>query len=192
MHKNCRVMITGAGSGVGQGIIKSLKISKLPITLISADISIMNAGLYRTDESIIIPRVEEVGALESIIDILNQNNIDIVMIGSEFDFIFISKNKNKIEYKTNALIFVAPVKTIEIADDKWITAQFLKENNLPYAPAYIPKNVSNALEKAELLGYPLILKARSGTSSRDVHIIHNATALKDIFLSVPSPMLQKL
>ena len=159
MHKNCRVMITGAGSGVGQGIIKSLKISKLPITLISADISIMNAGLYRTDESIIIPRVEEVGALESIIDILNQNNIDIVMIGSEFDLMFFSKNKNKIEDKTNALIFVAPVKTIEIADDKWITAQFLKENNLPYACIY-SKECFKCSRKSRAAGLSLNSKSK--------------------------------
>lgn len=192
MHKNCRVLITGAGSGVGQGIIKSLRISELPITLISGDVSTMNAGLYRTDEAIIIPRVEESGSLDKIINILNSNKIDVVMIGSEFDLIFFSQNKSKIENETDALIIVAPVETIAIANDKWFTAQFLKENKLPYAPAYIPGNLSDAIKKAELWGFPLILKARSGTSSRNVHVIHNISEVKDIFHSVPLPMLQKV
>ena len=39
-----RVMVTGSGSGVGQGIMKALRLSKLQLTLIAADISIYNAG----------------------------------------------------------------------------------------------------------------------------------------------------
>jgi len=66
-----RVLVTGAGSGVGQGIIKSLQISDYPITIVSADISPLNSALYRTDEAVIIPKVEEDGALELIIELIN-------------------------------------------------------------------------------------------------------------------------
>ena len=37
--KKIKVLVTGAGSGVGQSIMKALKISKLPIKIISADIN---------------------------------------------------------------------------------------------------------------------------------------------------------
>ena len=86
--KKIRILVTGAGSGVGQGIIKSLKISNCPITIISSDISSMNAALYRTKESIILPKVEEKNSLNKIIKKIIKYKINIIMIGSEFDLKF--------------------------------------------------------------------------------------------------------
>ena len=192
MYKNCRVLVTGAGSGVGQGIIKSLKRSELPVTIIGSDISKMNAGLYVSDEAAIIPKVEDPNALEKIIKLLNNKRIDLVMIGSEFDLMFFSIYKDKIELSTKAIIFAANVETVKIADDKWLTTEFLKNNNLPFAPAYLPDSILDAKDKAKSWGYPVVLKARSGTSSRHVHILNNHKDLEELYLSVPSPMLQQL
>ncbi len=192
MYKNCRVLVTGAGSGVGQGIIKSLKRSELPVTIIASDISKMNAGLYVSDEAAIIPKVEDPNALEKIIKLLNNKRIDLVMIGSEFDLMFFSIYKDKIELSTKAIIFAANVETVKIADDKWLTTEFLKNNNLPFAPAYLPDSILDAKDKAKSWGYPVVLKARSGTSSRHVHILNNHKDLEELYLSVPSPMLQQL
>ncbi len=118
MYKHCRVLVTGAGSGVGQSIIKALRLSQLPLSIISADITPMNAGLYRTNEAVIIPRVESEGSLEEIVAILLRNKIDVVMVGSEFDLVFFSKNKAVIESQTGILIVAAPLETVNITDDK--------------------------------------------------------------------------
>ena len=56
--RDVRVLVSGAGSCVGQGIVKSLRSCSYPVTIISADISPFNAALYRADEAIIIPKVD--------------------------------------------------------------------------------------------------------------------------------------
>ena len=192
MLEQCRVLVTGAGSGVGQGIIKALRISDLPVTIVASDICHMNAGLYRADEAIIIPQVESPGALDMVVELLKKYHINVVMIGSEFDLTFLSINKKKIESRTNAIVIVAPPKTIEIANDKWLTAKFLKANNLPYAKAHSPKDLEDAISISKSWGYPIVLNARQGTSSRHVHIVENSLQLKNLYHVTPMPMLQRL
>lgn len=192
MRKHCRVLVTGAGSGVGQGIVKALRVSGLPITIVGADIASMNIALYRTDEAIIIPRVEQVDAFSEVVELLQLHKIDVVLIGSEFDVEFFSKNKAAIESKSGALVIAAPLNTVSIADDKWLTAEFLREHGLPYAQAHLPANVDDALRIAEEWGYPVVLKTRRGTSSRHVHIVNNREALFACYDSTPLPMLQRM
>lgn len=190
--KKIRVLVTGAGSGVGQGIIKSLNASELPLTLIGADIGPLNSGLYRTDEAVLIPRVEQEGALAEIINLLGEHNIDIVMIGSEYDLAFFAKNKRELEEKSGALIVVSPLKTIEIADDKYLTAKFLRDNNLPYANFWLPRDRQEAIEVLQMQGTPIVLKTRRGTSNRHVHVIQSEQELEMLYDTVPNPMLQEL
>ena len=190
--KPIRVMVTGAGSGVGQGIIKALNICRYDVEIYSADISPLNSALYRTDKSLLIPKVEEPKSLDLILDIINRNRIDVVMVGSEFDLIFFSINSKYIYSKTGAITIVSPINTVEIADDKWLTAKFLSENNLPNAKSFISENIDDVCHKASEWGFPVMVKARSGTSSRDVHVVNNINELIGKWSTMLFPMLQQV
>ena len=190
--KPIRVMVTGAGSGVGQGIIKALNICKYDVKIYSADISPINSALYRTDKSLLIPKVEEPKSLDLILDIITSNRIDVVMIGSEFDLTFFSTNSKYIYSQTGAITIVSPIDTVKIADDKWLTAKFLTENNLPNAKSFISEDINEVCHKASEWGFPIMVKARSGTSSRDVYIVNNMNELTDKWSSILFPMLQQV
>ena len=192
MSDKSRVLVTGAGSGVGQGIIKSLRLSGLDITVIAADIAPTNAGLYFCDEAILIPRLEDDGAFDILAEILQSSKIDVLMVGSEYDLNFFSRHQLRLQELTDALIIVSPWNTVRIADDKWLTAEFLKQHGLPYAEALIPDSEREAVELAKSLGYPLILKSRSGTSARHVYLCEDEADLVSSFKLTPMPMLQKL
>lgn len=187
-----RVLVTGAGSGVGQGVVKALRISGLPVTVVSADISPMNASLYVADEAAIIPKVESKNALEGIAAVLNERKIDVVMIGSEFDLAFFSSNKSEIESRTSCRVIVSPPETVAIADDKWLTAEFLRANGLPYAESSLAEDAEEAAAIAAGWGFPVMLKTRRGTSSRHVHIVRSTDELSQLWKGTPNPMLQKL
>lgn len=190
--KPLRIMVTGSGSGVGQGIMKALRIGPLAKTIVGADIDVLNTALFRADESLLIPKVEEEGALARLIEVISDNKIDVVMIGSEFDLAFFSMNKDLIEKETGAAIIVSPYETVKVSDDKWLTAEFLRENNLPYPISYLPTSLDNAVVQAEELGYPVIIKSRTGTSSRHVAVVKNSKDLTNVYNSIPNPMIQQL
>lgn len=192
--ESIRVFVTGAGSIVGQGIMKCLRISSLPVQIISADITPLNAGLFRAEESVLIPKVEEDGALDTMIAVVKQKRAHVVMVGSEFDLLFFAQHKERIERDTGVLVVVSPLETVHIADDKWLTAEFLRQHNLPYVESYVPES-SDAMAALQAManqwGYPVILKSRTGTSSRYVHVVRNEEELLRMFTAVPRPFLQK-
>lgn len=192
MRRCCRVLVTGAGSGVGQGIVKALRASSLPVTVVAADIGPMNVALYRADEAVLIPRVESPDALNAVIAVLVQQKIDVVMIGSEFDLGFFSTHRQEIESRSGAIVIVAPPETVAIADDKWLTAEFLREHGLPYAEACLPNDATDAVLLADKWGYPIVLKTRRGTSSRHVYIVKSRDELQRLYAETPAPMLQRV
>lgn len=189
--KKLNVLVTGAGSGVGQSILKSLKISNLKLNIIASDIEPFNAALFRYHKSILIPRVENKNSLYEFIRLLKKNRINILFIGSEYEVEFFSKNKDIIEKKTNSLICVSPIKTIKIAGDKYLTFKFLKDNNLPFAKTYIPKNLNDAKEIIKKCKLPVFIKDRHGTSSRNIFLIKNKKDLMKYYELVPNSIIQE-
>jgi carbamoyl-phosphate synthase large subunit len=187
-----RVLVTGAGSGVGQGIIKALHIAKLPLVIIGGDIQPMHAAFFRTDEAMIIPKVEEKNALEIFCGLIKKQRIDVLMVGSEFELEFFAEHKGDIEAGTNCLIVASPLETVRMANDKWLTAEFLRKAGLPYPESFLARNAEEAKAECGRWGYPVLIKPRRGTSSRHVHIVHDAVELSYLYPRVPAPMIQRL
>lgn len=189
--KKIKILVTGAGSGVGQSIIKALKISKYNLEVIFGDINYLNSGLYRIKNSIIVPRVENKGTLEWYIKNLKKLKINILMIGSEYDLVFFSRHAKEIKKKTNCLVCASNLKTINTFNDKYLTQIFLKNNKLPFLKTYNTMTFRDAKKNSRKLKYPFILKGRFGTSSRNVFLIKNYFDLKKNFKLVKRPVLQE-
>lgn len=186
-----RLLITGAGGIVGQGIMKSLRRTSLPVKMTIADIDPMNVGLFRGEDGVLIPKVEDVGALEAIISIIKERKIQVVMIGSAFDLMFFAEHKETIENTTGARVIVSPKETVRMAADKWATVEFLRTHTLPYPRSFLPQYEDEAVESGRVLGYPLIVKPRFGTGSRGLHLIKNEMQLRKVFDSAAQPILQE-
>ncbi len=184
------ILVTGAGSGVGQSIIKALRISNLRLNIISADIDVYNTALYRTKQSIVIPRVEKKNSLKKIIYIIRKYKIKILFIGSEYEIDFFSKNKKIIEKKTNVNICVSSKEIIDIANDKFKTIEFLFNNNFKVPKSFVvnKKNINEIYKK---LKKPFILKNRFGTSSREVYLINDKKKFLNVAKSLKFPMIQE-
>ena len=156
--KKINVMVTGAGSGVGQSIVKALKISKLNLNIISADINELNAGLYRTKKSLIIPKIEKKNSLPMIISILKKNKIDILFIGSEIEIDFFATHRDFIYNQTGTNISVTNSDVVKIANDKFQTIDFFKKNKIKYPKSYIVNSKKDLNSLYSKMKKPFILK----------------------------------
>ena len=178
MKEKINIIITGAGSAVGQGILKSLSKRKSKLNLIPGDISPLNAGLYFLKKFILIPKVEKKGSLTKIVSLLKKKKAKALFVGSEYEIEFFSENKDFIEKKTNTKIFISKPQNIKVGNDKYKTYLFLKKNNFlaPETFELEKKNKQNIIKKIK---FPCYVKPKKGTSSRGIIVIKSLKEFKN-------------
>lgn len=188
--------ITGTGSLVGQAIIKSIQKSSFKNEkLIGMDYFKNTIGSYWTDKNYILPdildkSVTEKVWLEKIVSIIKEEKIEILFIGVDFELHLFAKYKESIENATSCIIVVSSDDTITIADDKYLTYEFLRENNLFYPATFLETNIFEAIEKNDI-DFPMIIKPRNGYRSIDVFLVKNKAELEDKIIKISNPVIQE-
>lgn len=170
------LIVTATGSAIAQGIIKSIKSSSLKCRIITTDTQPYAAGLYRGDAAYLVPLAKDPGFIDKIISICKKEDIDGILIGTDYELLQFSKNKRRIEKETNAKVIVSSPEVIKIANDKWRTHDFLVKNNLPYIPSSKSEKVE---ELVDTVGFPLIIKPRIGDSSKNTYVVYDKKELEE-------------
>jgi carbamoyl-phosphate synthase large subunit len=163
------ILITGAGGGIAQGVIKSLKmITDLEIKIIAADINEFATGLYAADLAYIIERCNSDNYLESLEAIFTKESIDFYIPGTDIELKFCAINKQLIKDKYDVHTIISSPEVIEISENKLKTSLFLKKNNFSYPKTEYLKNVHT-----ESINYPVIIKPSAGFGSIGVYKVNN-------------------
>jgi carbamoyl-phosphate synthase large subunit len=194
MLSTIRIGVTGTGSLIGQAVIKSVQRSDLAnrVEFIGFDYFQNTVGSFWCKKNYLLPdilkkEVTEEQWIDTIIDYLNKESIQLLFVGVDFELPILAKYKSKIESQTKAKVIVSDESVIEIGDDKYLTYEFLKSNGLYYPKSYLPEG----WEKEEL-DFPVILKPRNGARSVGVSIIKNKAELKEKSALLNLPVVQEL
>jgi carbamoyl-phosphate synthase large subunit len=188
-----RILVTGVGSLLGQGILKSIRGSASEFLLIGTDYFPCAVGLYWVDKGYLLPdilkpEVDEAEWIEALIKIINQEHIKIVIPGLDFEIPILARNKSAIEKKTDAVLVVSSEKVVTIADDKWKTVKFLKDNDLHYPDSCLPDKIVNFLRSRS---FPLIVKPRFGHTSENLFLVKNKIELQNAIDKCHKPIIQE-
>ena len=140
IRNKINIAVTGVGSLIGQAIIKSIQRSDLndKIDIIGFDYFKDTVGGFWIDEKYILPDILKSGVthqewVDVIVKVIIQKDIKLLFVGVDFELPIFSKHKQNIETKTGAIVLVSSNEVIKIADDKFLTYQFLKKRTLPSA-----------------------------------------------------------
>lgn len=182
-----KVLITGVGGGVGQGIIKSLRLIKdLDIYIVTADMSELASGLYGGDYSYIVPAAHDEYYFDRIKQICAEQEIDFYFPGTDIELLKCAHYSNELKQELKVITIVPPVRVIEIANDKYETINFLKENDFPYPETYLPEEIDWSC-----ISFPIIVKPRVGYRSIGVHLVANINEAQLAIDSLSSPIIQE-
>ena len=181
------ILVTGAGGGVGQGIIKSIKlIDDIDINIIAADMSPLASGLYGGNQAMLVPAASSKDYFDVISKICTENNVDYYFPGTDVELLKAADFAAELYQKCQTETAVCPKSVIEIADDKYSTYEFLVKNGFDAPDTKFPKDVDlNSLQ------YPVIIKPKVGCRSIGVYKVDNAQAAKVAIDSVDAPVIQE-
>lgn len=193
MTNKINIAVTGIGSLIGQAIIKSIQRSDLndKINIIGFDYFKDTVGDFWIEEKYILPDIlnPEVNHevwLDVIVKLIIERNIKLLFVGVDFELPIFAKHKEEIQRITGATVMVSTLEVVEIADDKFLTYEFLKNNSLLHPRSYLPGQVDY-----ESLTYPVIIKPRKGARSIGVHKVENKTNLLRVLQEVKEPVIQE-
>jgi len=159
------VLVTGAGGGVGQGIIKSLKmITDMDINIVAADMCEKATGLYAGDISYLVDRCDSGDYLVSLAKIFKEQSICYYFPGTDVELKFCAENKRLIKDEYGVHTVISSLETVSIADDKYKTFQFLKDNGFSH-----PKTILATELDFDKVEFPLIVKPSVGCRSIGVY-----------------------
>jgi carbamoyl-phosphate synthase large subunit len=173
-----RVLVTGAGALLGQGMLRCLNASKNNYYIVTADPENKSTGHALGHKGYRIPMAKDDSFLDSIENILTAENIDIVLVGTDVELPILSTHQHHLEEKHNLKIVISPAHIIKIANNKWLTAEYLRENNYPYPLSSLTTDKEGVKNLINFNSYPYIAKPVDGARSMGLEIIKDEAALK--------------
>ena len=183
-----KVLITGAGALLGQGIIRALRNSDLNATIIAVDPDPLAAGLYWADAAYLVPWATEPDFLDQMERILARERPDVMLVGTDVELTLLSQHRERLEKKYDLHLVVSPEHVVHIAEDKWLTYQFLRELRMDYPASCLPGDEDKLIAE---VGFPLIVKPRIGCRSIGVSIVHNRDELMRMVAADPGCVIQE-
>ena len=183
-----KVMVTGAGALLGQGMIRSLKQSSLKTHIVGVDPSPYSAGLYWSDSAHLIPFANDPRYIDQIINIIRIEAPDAILIGTDVELHIFAKYRKMLEDEFDVHILVSNSRVIEIADDKYLTYKFLKNNGYSFPETCLPGDEDKLISK---VGFPLIVKPRIGARSYGVHKVNDKAALNKLIKTKEKLLIQE-
>ncbi len=149
---------------------------------------------YKADEAYLIGKglgpIEAYLNMDEIIDLALRKNVDAIHPG----YGFLSESYEFAQKCDNAgIIFIGPKpETIKLFGDKLLSKQLSEKAGVPIIKGSDKNIVSveEAIEVANIIGYPVMLKATAGGGGRGIRIVENDKDIKDNFDSVKREALK--
>lgn len=163
-----KVLVTGVtGGGVGFGILETLM--NAGYQAFGADVTAYSVGLVKAKKGFIVPLANDPQYLDAIKSICIKNGIKLIVPGSEAELFELTKNISQFESE-GILIIANEHALIKNCRDKWDMFLMFKEKGIPCPDSALPENYEQFKEKH---GFPIILKQRTGSGSRNLFVVRN-------------------
>jgi len=193
MTRTVTAVVTGVGGGVGQSVIKGLNLSMerkgdIEYRIVGTDADVFASGLYRVDKGYVVPKADEDGYLERLTEIIDEEDADILIPGSDPEVLRVAEGRRKIVSECDVEVLVSSEEAVRIGLDKWETFRYLDRNGFSTPLTVLSEGADEIVEEA---GFPLVVKPRTGSASRGMFVATDKEELSYALDHSPEPVVQE-
>lgn len=153
--------------------------------IISVEVNPLSAGLYMSDKHYFVPASCDGNFIPKILEICKKENIKLLIPTRDRELLLFAENKNKFDEQGIQVMVSSPA-TIQVCNDKYKFYQFLKKNNISTPETFLPEQIGFLP-----LQYPLLVKSRYGSGSKNVFKVKNEKELRFFVDYVSEPIIQE-
>ena len=169
-----KVLVTGAGALLGQGVIRSLLASALKPDIVAVDPSPLAPGLYWTPRRYLIPMASDANFVDRLTALIDQERPDVVIPGTDVELPIFAAQRGDWEARFGTQVVVSSPEVVGIANDKYLTFEFMRDHGFAIPDSCLPGAEAELVRR---VGFPLIVKPRVGARSVGVVKVNDASAL---------------
>lgn len=158
--------------------------------VIATDCSELAPALYEADKHFIVPRMNEEGYIDTILNICKKNNIKGVLSLIDPELSLLADNKKAfLEVGTTPII--SDYDLIEMCFDKYQFYQSLVENGFKTIKSYIDKDEFYKDLELEEIKYPVFVKPVRGSASINISKVTSKEEIEQLFYRHDNLMIQE-
>ncbi len=154
-----KVLVTGIGGVVGQGILRNLRKESFDIALIGTNVTAVSAGNHLCDAVHVVPYAYDPTYVETMRGIIEREGIDLVIPSTDYEVHYLMLAQSRLP----AVVAASPAEVSRICLDKYHTWQALSAHGLPFAASCLPSEYSGQFART-------VVKPREGRGSRNIHV----------------------
>ena len=166
-----RVLLTGVGCPGAHALISNLKLQDKDIFILGTNANEQAIGRWLCDDFAVVPWAYEENYVDSIINLIKKNNIDIVFPQTSWEMFYLSKSAKEIE--KHCRLLASKHELVAICENKYLMYKHF-EGKIDVPEFYLVKTLAELVKAAEKLGYPekdVVFKPPEGKGARGVRVM---------------------
>jgi hypothetical protein len=171
MKKN--LLFLSGGSLVGLALLQILAGRRRDLRIVATNSVAEDVGLWDYDRVVMVPgtSADPSGYREQVLRVVREEGVDLVIACRDDDITALAEMAEA-HPETRDIATVGPSSVTKPLADKWLSYEFSRENDLPFADSFIA-GAGSPQEFARRVSYPILAKPRNGFGSQGVLLIEN-------------------
>ena len=169
------IIVTGIGGVVGQGIVRNVRATGLPLRIVGINVTAVSAGNHLCDAVYLVPYAIEPNYIDTVKEITQNEGAKLIIPSTDHESYYLALYAEALQIPVAA----SPHHVTGMCLDKYKTYLAFQEQGIPFAPSCLPKDFHQQWGE-------IIAKPRDGRGSRGIMISPEAPEkLEDSYLIQP-------